>query len=169
MLNECATVTNVVYIQGNHDFHLSGLFSSRIAVAESWETMCGDRRMRWEHGDLIGVGAGYRRLRAFLRSQLVRRVTEGFPPWLAWRLALRWSETSRDASPDTTEADMLALLPEVLERFATADILVTGHYHLPYSHKFEHGKEWWGLGPWLNDCWYLETIDGQSTLRQAGA
>lgn len=164
----CAEKTRVVYIQGNHDFHLQGVLPAAITIAESWDAVSGGKRMHWEHGDLIGVTPGYRRLRAFLRSGAVRRITEAFPPPLAWQLALLWSRTSRDSSPDTTEADMAAMTGEAEAVLARGhDVLITGHYHFPRHARLADGREWWGLGAWLHDCWYLETVDGASRLLRA--
>lgn len=170
-LEAAAAKTKIVYLPGNHDFHLQGVFSHNIHVTETFTMECGGRRFYWQHGDLIGTTRGYRRLRWALRRKLVRRVTEAFPPPLAWRLALLWSQTSRDASTPLSPDDMRAMLPDVRQLFKHGyDVVISGHHHLAYHHaEIENPvqqKEWFGLGPWMDECWYLETIDGRSQQRQ---
>ena len=162
-IEQAATQCKLVFVQGNHDFHLNRVFSPKVEVCDEWQDVIAGKKVLWIHGDTLAPSITYKLLRNFLRSALVRVITETLPSRLVWKLALAWSNSSRAGSTLSTAETMQALEPSVIERCANrVDLLVTGHYHLDYRF-LQNGFVWHGLGDWLRDRHYLE-INSEGTF-----
>jgi UDP-2,3-diacylglucosamine hydrolase len=91
------------YIEGNHDFQLRGalggiggleLHSEKVTVS------CEGKRFFIAHGDLAdGKDYGYRLLRGFLRSPVVKTAVALAPGELVRRIGMKSSQYSRERTP----------------------------------------------------------------------
>ncbi|RMF19299.1 MAG: hypothetical protein D6761_00750 [Candidatus Dadabacteria bacterium] len=162
-----ATRTQVVFVQGNHDFHLDRVLSSNVAVVDQFDTITSaGLRVRWLHGDYVAPSRGYLAGHRALRSSAALWLTEHLPAHLAWQLALTMSRTSRDQGHDATPAQLDALRPQAARAARGSDLLVTGHFHCPHVAQLDGGGTWVSVGPWLNDCWYLSIEGDQWRVQQ---
>lgn len=166
LLEEVSARTPIVQIQGNHDFHLRRALPSRVEVADEFELEDAGVRTRWVHGDLVLPDFGYRLLRGFLRTGLVRVLTESLPSDLVWRLATTWSDRSRRAGGEPSIEEVARRLPLAAAVGAGADRLVTGHLHVPWEGRAEAGGHWISLGDWMRGRWILETEGARAEMRR---
>ncbi len=162
--------TAIVYVEGNHDFHLGPYFREilgcRILPAGGGVEI-GGQRIFIAHGDLVNpADRGYRLLRRLLRSRPLRLLTFLLPPDLIWEIACR---SSRLSSRGHT-AKRQRWLPEDLllaharERFAEGyQAVVTGHFHTPLLRATEQGTVI-GLGDWIEQYSYAVWENGAFSL-----
>lgn len=168
----CKSGTKIIYIEGNHDFHLGGYFSRELGadVHPDEATLELDgRRIYLCHGDLINKkDYGYMALRFIFRNRftrlLVKLLPYSLPAWVAQRLgdhskgkhkatAARW-----DASGITGDFAM----KRAAEGF---DLIVTAHYHKPRLAELGDGRQLLALGDWISQFSYGEMIDGKLCLK----
>lgn len=135
----CARGVRVHYIEGNHDFQLGGFFPSQVRVHRAWfEERIGDRRFYFAHGDLVDAkDYGYRALRLFLRSPIIKSLIVALPGKLVDRIGTGSSERSRANRPTlpARREGQLEKLRCVFRSFAAEriaegyDFVVMGHCH----------------------------------------
>lgn len=167
LLEEVVARRPIVYLQGNHDFHLARVVPAAVQVEDWFEMADGGFVTRWQHGDLVLPDVGYRLLRTALRSRLVRLLTEGLPPPMVWSLATAWSAGSRRAGGEPTPTEVAARLPLALRAMGpSARRLVTGHLHVPWQGRAEDGRHWISLGDWLRGRWHLVSDGPAAEMRQ---
>ncbi len=163
--------TELVFVEGNHDFHLGPYFSETLAcrIFPDHGTLELDgRRIYIAHGDLVNkTDRGYRLLRRVLRSRLSRRLLPLAPVDWAWTVS-RWG--SRQSS---SRKDESYRLPEELlvgfarERFAEGhDVVVLGHHHLPLIKRIDD-KLLLCLGDWIEQDSYGLLEKGVFSLQRA--
>jgi UDP-2,3-diacylglucosamine hydrolase len=85
--------TRIVYVEGNHDFHLGPYFEQVLGcriLPDGGVIELGSEKIYIGHGDLVNPNdKGYRLLRRFLRSRLLLWLSRLLPPDWAWTIA-RW-------------------------------------------------------------------------------
>jgi len=124
----------IKYLEGNHDFFL-GSFFSRDLKAEIYpdflEMDLEGKRIYLAHGDLVdSEDYHYRAFRTFLRNKLVFYLLRTLPDTVAWKLANRFSRTSRE-SRETVEKDYQRIFQEfAFSKFEQGfDVVILGHSH----------------------------------------
>ena len=168
-----AAGTQIVLVEGNHDFHLGPYFSKTLdcrVFPDGGEVEIDGRRVFIAHGDLLDTSdRGYRLLRAFLRSSPMRLAMRLAPPDLTWTVA-RWasrrSRQSRvDAPPRRAPRELLETI--AADRFAAGcRAVVTGHYHDPLLLEKDAGTLV-ALGAWMDRYSYAVYENGRFRLETA--
>ena len=139
-------------LEGNHDIHLRP-WVARIPGArhhsEGVSLLWGARRVWVEHGDRVNqADYGYRALRAFFQSSLMRGVVQFSPDTLFDRFAQFASRTSRTGHPMLPESlppDQLSALRRVYRESASSrllrdfEVVVYGHCHDLDELRFDAG------------------------------
>lgn len=132
----------IEYIEGNHDFHLERALRSIPSLklhAHSARVEMGGKRFYLEHGDTIDrQDYGYRVLRGFFRSPLMKSLIAIMPgAWLD-SIGQKSSDASRSHRPrlpQNLSADRLARLRTVFREHALKqlkagnDFVILGHCH----------------------------------------
>jgi UDP-2,3-diacylglucosamine hydrolase len=163
----------IVYLEGNHDFHLGAVFRKRIRAeihpGPVVVTLQG-KRLYLCHGDQINrADRKYRFLRLILHSRITAVAIRFFPPSLALRIREHLQQTSRsgyrarEACWDSRE---------IIRAFAGSirrqglDGLVTGHFHIACREQPEDGSfTILSLGDWMEQFTYGEMVDGELLLK----
>lgn len=165
--------TRIVYIEGNHDFHLGGYFRKEFSAdvyPDETAMEVDGKRVYLCHGDLINRGDyGYMALRFIFRNPFTRFLAKvvpySFPAWVAKRLG----DHSKGKHKTVAEKwDASGLIREfagnkLAEGF---DLVVTAHYHRPFVEEFGDGKTLLALGDWLTQFSYGEMVDGELSLKR---
>lgn len=164
--------TRIVYLEGNHDFHLGPVFTREIGVEVHegpTEIRLGGKRIHLCHGDQINRrDRAYRLLRSVLRSSAVRRLISVVPPSIAFRIADMMAKKSKAGySTRTARWDYETLLRNyAAERFAEGfDAVVAGHFHIPLIEESPSGKTVVSLGDWIGRFTYGEWSEGRFYLK----
>jgi UDP-2,3-diacylglucosamine hydrolase len=130
----------VYYLEGNHDFHFSGVFGSASSVeirADEFWVEAGPRRIFVSHGDLIDPDdKGYLFLRALLRNPLVRALVWILPgSWingigtLSSRESRKYTDGARQGHQERIRRLYLDFARAKMK--AGAQHVLLGHSHLP--------------------------------------
>jgi UDP-2,3-diacylglucosamine hydrolase len=158
--------TQLIYVEGNHDFHLAPCFRNRFpcrVLPDGGVLDIDGRRVLLVHGDLANpADRGYRLLRTLLRSSAVRLLVRTLPPAWIWRIAERASQASRCSRHDKSRRwparDIL--LPYARTCLAEGyQAVVTGHFHQPFQERVGDG-ELIALGDWITQYSYAVWEDG---------
>jgi UDP-2,3-diacylglucosamine hydrolase len=161
----------LVFIEGNHDFHLGEYFSQAFNAAvfpdEAVMTLDG-RKLLVCHGDLINTADyGYQLLRFLFRNRLTRSLSRilpaSVPAWIAVKLGNRSKGKHKTAA---LKWDAKQLVTDfAANRFSAGfDVVVTAHYHKPFL-KQQGGKSLLALGDWITQFSYGEWRDGNLSLK----
>ena len=152
--------TRLVYVEGNHDFHLATCFHSRFpcqVLPDGGALELDGQRLLLVHGDLANpADRGYRLLRAVLRSAPLRLLIRALPPAWTWRIAERCSGASRRTRNDKRQRWPAR---EILVIYAQARLaegyqaVITGHFHEPFRQRLGDG-ELIALGDWISQYSY---------------
>lgn len=161
----------IVYFEGNHDFHLGPAFTGRLGVrvypGPATIELDG-RRVHLCHGDEVNRrDYPYRLLRLMLHGGLTRALTHVVPPAVAAGIAERMGRKSKQNHGRRRQRwDYAALLRAyAAERFAEGcEVVISGHFHLPLFEQ-QAGTTLICLGDWLSHYTYGEWRDGTVTLR----
>lgn len=167
----CQTGTRLVYVEGNHDFHLGPVFSQRLKcqiLPDGGSIEIDGKKVFLAHGDLANPNdTGYRKLRKVLRSGMIRTLIRTLPNQLIMSIAARASYQSRKSSGEKHyqwPASKI-LIPYATKLIAEGNqAVVTGHYHQPMYEKLEHG-ELIALGDWITQFSYAVYEEGAFSLR----
>lgn len=161
----------IVYFEGNHDFHLGPDFTGRLGVRVypgPATVVLDGRRVHLCHGDEVNRrDYPYRLLRSVLHGRLIRALTRVVPPAVAAEIAERMGRKSKQNHQRRQHKwDYAALLRAyAAERFAEGcDVVISGHFHLPLI-EGDSGHTLLCLGDWLTHYTYGEWRDGVLTLR----
>ena len=130
----------VYYLEGNHDFHFSGVFGPESSVeirADEFWVVAGPRRIFVAHGDLIDPDdKGYLFLRALLRNPLVRALAWILPgSWingigtLSSQESRKYTDGARQGHQERIRGLYLNYAREKIK--AGAQHVLLGHSHLP--------------------------------------
>jgi UDP-2,3-diacylglucosamine hydrolase len=162
--------TRLVYVEGNHDFHLEPGFRNRFpcrVLPDGGAVDLGGKRVLLAHGDLANpADQAYRLLRAILRSVPMRMLIRLLPPDVSWKIAGRMSQASRRGQNDKSRRwparDIL--IPYARARLAEGyQAIVTGHFHQPF-HEHLDGGELVALGDWITQYSYAVWENGAFRL-----
>ncbi len=163
--------TRLVYVEGNHDFHLGPVFTQRLncrVLPDGGSIELDGRQIFLAHGDLANPDdTGYRRLRKFLRSGLIRTLLRIVPNRVIMAIAARGSYESRKSSGERrTRWPAREILRPYAEGILAAghQAIVTGHYHQPFQEKLAHG-ELIALGDWISQYSYAVYENHGFTLK----
>ena len=146
--------TQVIYLEGNHEFKLTSLpWKGVQVIAEGTHTvrLKSGECIQMAHGDLIYSHRMYRSFRWLVKSSLVTAIARFLPG--AWMdgLAAKGSEVSR--SQDQYRAiehdKILGAVDNWLEG-GSGDFGIFGHFHVPYAEPRRDGK---AGGVFSVDCW----------------
>ena len=144
--------TNVVYLEGNHEFKSSGLKWPGVKYVEEGSYRIDEFDLAVAHGDMIKEDRKYFLFRRFIRSRFVTQIAGLIPGSLLNKLALYISSLSRN-SEDYDNVPVKAIADSI-ERWQInegAKIAVCGHFHIPYAEKSSIGHfycmQWWGQRP----------------------
>lgn len=133
---------HTTYIEGNHDFHLRGIFRDvpnvRVVPAEI-EIKTRDHRVYIAHGDLVDRGdRGYLALRALFRSPITKFAAFALPARTVEWIGNQFSASSRQRNPRLPEergGDRLTELRKIYRGFARDKFeagyraIILGHCH----------------------------------------
>lgn len=152
--------TRIIYLEGNHDFHLGKGFATLTGCElyrRPLELFYAGKRIYLCHGDLINRSDWrYLFLYHMLRNQLVLLLAHLFPAKLLFRLRDYLQNKSKKQYDQT---QVRWNYEEIIRSFASQkqadgyDAVVTGHFHLPF---LEHKNEFTllSLGDWLEHFSY---------------
>lgn len=164
--------TQLVYVEGNHDFHLAPGFAGRFpcrVLPDGGPVELDGKHILLVHGDLANpADRGYRVLRATLRSSPIRLLLRLLPASLTWRIAERMSLASKRSRNNKSRRwparDIL--LTYARGRLAEGyQAVVTGHFHQPFHERLETG-ELIALGDWITQYSYAVWEDGAFRLKR---
>jgi len=152
--------TKLVYVEGNHDFHLGPVFTEQLACQvfpDGGSIELDGKKVYLAHGDLANPDdTGYHRLRSFFRSGLVRFLIRALPDVLLRSIASRAGSLSKKnygGQRNNWPARKL-LIPFAETFIATGhQAVVTGHFHQPFHEKLGDG-ELIALGDWITQFSY---------------
>jgi UDP-2,3-diacylglucosamine hydrolase len=163
----------IVYLEGNHDFHLGPIFSRRLGAeihpGPVVMTVQG-RRLFLCHGDQINRGDyGYRLLRLLLHNRLTAAALNVVPPSLALKIRDYLQRTSRAGYRAKSERwDYRGIVRSFARsvRRKGCEGLVTGHFHLAYREELEGAPfTILSLGDWMEQFTYGEMAGGELLLK----
>jgi len=162
--------TKLVYVEGNHDFHLGPVFTRRLecqVFPDGGSIELDGKKIFLAHGDLANPNdLGYRRLRKFFRSSLVRILIRTLPNSLLLRIGARAGyESKKNYGGERTRWPAReVLIPYAEAILATGQqAVVTGHFHQPFHEKLGDG-ELIALGDWITQFSYAIYADQSFTL-----
>jgi len=160
--------TKLYFVEGNHDFLLGPYFHETLhcTIIPEQEIINWDgQKILVCHGDLLNPGSGYRQLRKFWRSWLIRGLAKAVHPDLVWKFALWLSNKSSKNDPDRTHRDPLPYLRTYAEKEAgDCDFVVAGHFHYPHAASHRNTRLV-ALGDWITQFSYAELNNGELELK----
>lgn len=159
--------TEIVYVEGNHDFHMGPYFEKVLGcriLPDGGPIDLDGRKVFIGHGDLVNPeDRGYKLLRRFLRSRTLRRVKNLIPPDWAWTIA-RWAGRRSRRSNAERRAPQAMLMTHAEELFGQGfSAVVTGHFHEPWLKETEGGTIV-ALGDWIERFSYAVFENGRFEL-----
>lgn len=162
--------TQLVYVEGNHDFHLEPGFRHRLPcriLPDGGVIDLDGRRVLVVHGDLANpADRGYRLLRAVLRSAPARLLIGTLPAAWTWAIAERMSRASKRTRNEKSRRwparDILVPYAET-QLTAGVQAVVTGHFHQPLHEQLSNG-ELLALGDWITQYSYAVWENGAFRL-----
>jgi UDP-2,3-diacylglucosamine hydrolase len=167
--------TQLVYVEGNHDFHLGPVFTEQLncqVLPDGGTFELDGKKIFLAHGDLANPGdTGYLMLRKLLRSSLIRGLIRILPSSLLMAIASRASHESQKSSRDKrnyspAQSILLPYAEELLNQGHHA--VLTGHYHQPMHEKIGEG-ELIGLGDWITQFSYAVYENGNFAIKNYSA
>ena len=167
----CQYGTRLVYVEGNHDFHLGPIFTDRLkcmVFPDGGSIVLDGRTIYLAHGDLANPkDTGYLKLRNFLRSPIVRTLIRNLPNRLLMSIAA-WISAECDRKNQAkqnmqhTQNIVRSYAQEILKEGFQA--VVTGHFHLPFHETTQNG-ELIALGDWITQFSYAVYQDQSFALK----
>jgi UDP-2,3-diacylglucosamine hydrolase len=166
----------VHYFEGNHDLHLGRYWAGRLGIVVHrgpTSLQIAGQTVRLEHGDQMDPDdRGYRFLRWFLRTPVMRFVIYHLPGKLAAAIGERASASSRSYTSETKTISREGAIGKIREHAAKAhaeqrfDLLISGHVHIRDDHEMRAAGGSFrsvNLGTWLDRpcCFRLDAAGGQ--------
>ena len=163
----------VYYLEGNHDFSLSGLFgdsrNAKVLTSEfvyEWD----GRRILFNHGDRINPhDYGYKAWRFALHNPLSKFIIASTPGKLIDSVGVKLSSKSRTYNQEPSEETVRLFRNYACEQISKGhDFVVLGHSHYLDDMKFQCGDH---MGQYVNvgfprrDHRYLEILPGEQQIR----
>ncbi len=139
-----AAGVRVVFIEGNHEFHMRGIGWAGVefvTVKDFSITLKSGVTVKITHGDLIKDDPWYRRFRAIVKSRFFAFFASLVPGrWLdAWTMRFAKTSRAKDQYRQLDHGTILAAFDRWLAGGARADHGVIGHFHVPYAEKRPQG------------------------------
>lgn len=139
-----ASGTQVIYLEGNHEFKLASLpWKGVQVISEGTYTirLKSGETVQMAHGDLIYSHNMYRAFRRLVKSPLVTGIARFLPGAWMDQLATKGSEVSRaqDQYRQIEHDRILGAVDQWLENGA-GDFGIFGHFHVPYAEPRRDGK-----------------------------
>lgn len=160
------TGTQIVWVEGNHDFHLGPFVRDTLQATiypEKATITLDGKKIFLCHGDLIDAGdTGYRLYRSLLRSRFLGKLVDLFvSPDRLWRFSRFLSARSKAKRRHRPRRDPRPLLLDHAQRrFAEGcQIVITGHFHVPFIEKTPQGLII-ALGDAMEQASYIIYEDG---------
>lgn len=165
-----AAGTRLIYLEGNHDFHLGQDLIERLGAEIHTGpvaiTLQG-RRLLLCHGDLVNRSDWrYRLLHLLLRNRFVARMGHLVPAGAVHGARRRLQRTSKKSYSQKRQRWDYA---SIIRSYATSihaqgyDALLLGHFHLPFTE--QRGQfTLISLGDWISQFSYAEMVDGELRL-----
>ncbi|WP_456381539.1 UDP-2,3-diacylglucosamine diphosphatase [Hydrogenimonas sp.] len=135
LLKRMSFHTEIVYLEGNHDFGLKRVFGDSIRVVERSRqplvARCGETRIALHHGDIL-QGRGYEIYTAWIRNpvvdttlNLIDTATKGaIIGWLE-----RYNRKKRPCYPIENFEELVKKRLEIVKKECLFDIWIEGHFH----------------------------------------
>ncbi len=168
--------TNIVYFEGNHDFHMGPFFkkSLRADIYRSPQVLTlNGKKVYLCHGDqIIDNDYGYSVLRFLLHNPLTGILLPLVPYRLTSFVADRMSRLSaRNHEERNRKRNYEAILRSfAARRFKSGcDVVISAHFHTPYTEHAETNKGekiLLSLGDWKTQFSYGEWSDDTLALRK---
>lgn len=170
-----STGTDIVYFEGNHDFHMGKYFAETVGatIFPNPAVLSLDGKKYFLcHGDQINTrDYGYRLLRFILHNRVTKTVFPLFPASAACHIAEHMSGHSKGNHGKRNAKWNYELL---LNQFADArfrdgcDAVISAHFHLPLLSTRNSGntRTLLSLGDWITQYSYGELRDGNLSLHQ---
>lgn len=167
-----AAGTNIVFVEGNHDFHIGPFFSTTLGstiFTDSGVLPLDSKRIFLCHGDTIAATPGYLRLRRFFRSSFAQLLIRVLPADVTWKIGAVLGDASRKRRRNKPQQQHLlpeeAIISAAQQQFAHGcDIFVCGHFHKSWQQQVD-GKQIVVVGDWNATCNYAIYEDGQLSLQ----
>lgn len=163
--------TQLVYVEGNHDFDLGRQFTGRLGcrvIPDGGTLDLEGRRIYLAHGDLANpADRGYLLLRRLLRSLPVRTLIRHLPISLVLGVARISSRQSRNGTARRQDGQAVGDILAAYGRQKLAaghEVVITGHFHQPLRQRLAEG-ELIALGDWIEQYSYLWYENGEFTLK----
>ncbi|MRR54862.1 MAG: UDP-2,3-diacylglucosamine diphosphatase [Deltaproteobacteria bacterium] len=161
----------IVYFEGNHDFHLGKFFSETLRATIYTNPAIVEldgKQVFICHGDQINShDYGYRFFRFLLHNPATKILFPLVPAALVFRIAKKLSSRSkkhhqkRNIKQDYNK--MLRLFADSKFRIG-CDAVVTAHFHFPQLTIAENGNTLLSLGDWITQFSYGEFSAGKFSL-----
>lgn len=166
-----ATGTEIIYVEGNHDFHIGPYFQEQLGariLPDGGGVKLDGRDVYLAHGDLANpADRGYMVLRKLLRSWPTRLLIRIMPPDLTWQIAAsasRRSKLSRNKKSRQIPAREILLNYASNIKSKSCQVIITGHFHQPF-HEILEDHELVALGDWINQFSYAVCENGHFELK----
>jgi UDP-2,3-diacylglucosamine hydrolase len=152
--------TKLVYVEGNHDFHLGPVFTEQLhcqVFPDGGSIELDGKKVYLAHGDLANPNdVLYRQIRKLFRSNLTRYLIRTLPRRMLVAIA-DWA--SHVSSKNAGNRNNRWPAKEILQPYAKTilslgyQVIITGHYHLPFHEKLGDGEHI-ALGDWITQYSY---------------
>ena len=159
--------TQIVWIEGNHDFHLGPFVRDTLQATifpESATVTIDGQRIFLCHGDLLDPNdKGYHLYRTILRSRFVRKIVDLFvSPDRLWRFSRFLSARSKAKRRHRPPRDPRPLIVDhAQQRFAEGhQVVISGHFHTPFIDQTSAGLVI-ALGDAMAQASYVVYEDGK--------
>lgn len=148
----------VVYLAGNHDFHLGSYFQEEFGVKPHYgmyEFEFNQNKFVLAHGDGIGKGdLGYKLFKTLIRNSFNLKLFKIFHPDLGVGLMNYLSKLSRKhtySPTDYGENERLYIFANELLKNKKFDYFVCGHRHVPKLEKLSNHESYYvNCGTWID-------------------
>lgn len=153
--------TQVIYLEGNHEFKLRALQWQGVQVIDEGThtiQLKSGRKIQMAHGDLIYSHNRYRAFRKLVKSRWVTGIARYLPGYWMDQLATKGSEVSRSADQyRSIEHDKILGAVDAWLEQGEGDFGIFGHFHVPYAEPRRDGKIG---GVFSVDCWDRPNVLG---------
>lgn len=163
--------TQIVMVEGNHDFHMGPFFSEDLQSTIFPDDGClklDDLSVYLCHGDTIAPTANYLRLRRFFRSSFAKRLIRILPADTTWAISEILGKASRKRRASQPKRQYM-LPEECIKQQAShqfkkgCDAFICGHFHQPYHQELDQHPVII-VGNWGQTCHYAVHENGQFSL-----
>lgn len=133
LINRLSKRMEIIYLEGNHDFLLDGIFPGIRVVARSqqpWIAAFEGKKIAFSHGD-SAMGRGYELYTALIRNRFVLKILRAIDRigngWIVRKLAQAMQRKHHCKTIDDFDAVVSQRLKR--QKFEGVDTLVEGHFH----------------------------------------